>query len=211
MNWTQAILARKKLIIRLIWVVYIAAFVFFVYSVRSPNFQAYWIPMGRAAGDTAAVLFCLAVLPGILKRLGATGGWQQVQVMLMAFRRQLGIGVYWFGVLHSSWVSNLDKIMAGLPPLPVNAQESLGTISLFLLLPLFLTSNDWMQNKLGTWWYRLHKLVYLVAWLIFAHVALLNRFEWVGVLILMTATLTVWSFMVKEKREKFSTQSPERA
>jgi len=198
---TSFFITRKHLIIKLIWLTYFAFLAFFIYSIQSLSLHPSWENFGRKAGQVAAGLFVLAVTSGILKRFAVTGTLQQIQIILMTFRRQFGIGMYLFALMHSSWINNLTYFLNGQIPTPQTLQQLIGTIALYLTLPLFLTSNDFSQNKLGKYWDLLHKLVYLINWLIFAHIALIGKFNKVGALVGLVAILEIASFISSRNRQ----------
>ena len=56
-----------------------------------------------------------------------------------------------------------------------NAMLATGTIALFGMLPLALTSNRWSMKKLGQNWKRLHYLTYAIAIFIVAHLFFLGQ------------------------------------
>jgi len=54
--------------------------------------------------------------------------------------------------------------------------ELMGFMMVMLLIPLILTGNPWAQRKLGRYWKRLHRLIYVVWGLLAAHLILLEGF-----------------------------------
>jgi DMSO/TMAO reductase YedYZ heme-binding membrane subunit len=51
-----------------------------------------------------------------------------------------------------------------------------GFLMVMLVLPLLLTGNPWAQRKLGRYWKRLHRLIYVIWGLLAAHLMLLEGF-----------------------------------
>ena len=49
-----------------------------------------------------------------------------------------------------------------------------GFLALLLTLFLLVTSNDWAVKKMGKWWKRLHRLVYVIFVLVVVHVIALK-------------------------------------
>ncbi len=87
-------------------------------------------------------------------------------------RRMLGIGSAWFALLHSLIAYFvLFKSMANPFKLPAEYKAAffIGLIALIILLAMALTSFDGAFNKMGIWWFRLHRLVYVAAALIILH------------------------------------------
>jgi sulfoxide reductase heme-binding subunit YedZ len=52
--------------------------------------------------------------------------------------------------------------------------ELMGSFMAMLLIPLVITANPWAQRKLGKYWKTLHKLIYVIWGLLFAHLILLE-------------------------------------
>lgn len=124
--------------------------------------------LGVSAGTVALVLFFTTITAGILRRFGIL---QPLQQLLMLFRRHFGILTYLFGLMHWLFVRLIFTIKQGIvvqtPPF-----EFVAFIAMQIMFLQFLTSNDWSVRHMGRWWKRLHSLIYVVVWLLFAHVAL---------------------------------------
>jgi methionine sulfoxide reductase heme-binding subunit len=54
--------------------------------------------------------------------------------------------------------------------------ELMGFMMVMLVIPLLLTGNPWAQRKLGKYWKRLHRLIYVIWGLLAAHLILLEGF-----------------------------------
>jgi methionine sulfoxide reductase heme-binding subunit len=54
--------------------------------------------------------------------------------------------------------------------------ELMGFFMVMLVIPLLLTGNPWAQRKLGRYWKRLHRLIYVIWGLLAAHLMLLEGF-----------------------------------
>jgi sulfoxide reductase heme-binding subunit YedZ len=52
--------------------------------------------------------------------------------------------------------------------------ELMGFMMVMLVIPLLLTGNPWAQRKLGKYWKRLHRLIYVIWGLLAAHLILLE-------------------------------------
>jgi DMSO/TMAO reductase YedYZ heme-binding membrane subunit len=57
-----------------------------------------------------------------------------------------------------------------------HAFELMGFMMVMLVIPLLLTGNPWAQRKLGKYWKRLHRLIYVIWGLLAAHPILLEGF-----------------------------------
>ena len=165
----------------------------------SQSYFPFFYELGTISGQIAVVFFILTLLPGMMRRFGVTS---KIFAILMMFRRYLGILVYLFALMHAVLIKIVFNIMqyASTFP-PVAVFEIFGIISLELLLVLVLTSNNFSVAKLGKWWKRIHSLVYIIVWLIFLHIALLQFNIW-AVLIGITACLEVFSFVVRFQKNK---------
>lgn len=202
LNLTKIVIRQKKPIIWLFWAGYIFSILFFIFTAR--NFTLLkWDYLGRESAHLSVILFLLVITPGIIKRLELKGLFADIQLVLMTFRRQLGIGMYLTAMMHNLWIRNLSLLQRGLPITPTNLHQTFGTIALLLTSPLFLTSNNFSQKKMGQFWYTLHKLVYLIHWAIFAHVALAPSDQRLRTsVILFFAIAEIVSFIKRARRKK---------
>jgi methionine sulfoxide reductase heme-binding subunit len=48
---------------------------------------------------------------------------------------------------------------------------------MWLSVPLTLTSSTWAMRKLGKYWKPLHRIVYIIALLVIAHIALIRGYQ----------------------------------
>ncbi len=149
------------------WIIIFISF-FFI----NENLRVYGLEMG----NWAIRFLWLASIPGILKRFKIAGFLQDFQIVLMKSRRRIGDLMFSFAVMHYLWNSLFFNINTGANFIPILGQTPLfrimGFLGLFILIPLFLTSNNFSVRFLKVWWTRIHSLVYLAMWLIAFHVAL---------------------------------------
>jgi sulfoxide reductase heme-binding subunit YedZ len=114
----------------------------------------------RFLGDTAlrVLLITLAVTP-----LGDLTKW----VVLTRLRRMIGLFAFFYVSLHLTSYFGMDllfSLKALLKDIAKRTYITLGMSAFVLLIPLALTSNNWMIRKLGPKrWANLHKLVYVIA------------------------------------------------
>lgn len=193
----------KKYILVSFACVYALVFAMFILSafvIKANPTNALLYELGKNAGTLSALLFVVTLIPGIAKRLT----WKlHLFALLMIFRRQLGILVFAFGALHYSILRLFPVLFGGAPiPKTIPTFEFLGIITLFPMVFLFITSNNWSVKKLGKWWKRIHMFVYLAAWFLFFHVGL----QEIGLLTFalgITALLEVVSlFIAKNEKRK---------
>jgi sulfoxide reductase heme-binding subunit YedZ len=112
---------------------------------------------------------------------------------LMPFRRHFGITMFLSALLHSGLTVTLLAIVTGQIPVVLQPQL-MGVIALSLLFPLWLTSNDLSQQRLGKGWKVLHRLTYLALIFIFLHVAMMMKWIW-GVLMGTVLILELLSWL----------------
>ena len=119
----------------------------------------------RSTGTWALVFLCLTLSITPIRRLS---GWNQ----LIHYRRTLGLLVYFYAVLHFMiwfWLDHnwsLTEMWADVVKRPF---ITMGFISLVLLTPLALTSNQWSMQYLKRRWGQLHRLIYVIAILVILH------------------------------------------
>lgn len=119
----------------------------------------------RSSGDWALYFLTLTLAITPLRRLSG-------QQWLQALRRMLGLFAFFYASLHFItfiWFDHffdLDDIWADVWKRPF---ISVGFAAFVLLIPLALTSTKTMQRRLGRYWSRLHRLIYLTALLALLH------------------------------------------
>lgn len=100
-------------------------------------------------------------------------------INLVKFRRPLGLFAFYYVVMHLLAYLLLDKQLEWDPIIKDITKRPyiiVGVIALLGLIPLAITSNNWMIRKLGpVKWRRLHKLAYFIAPLGAAHYLLLVK------------------------------------
>jgi sulfoxide reductase heme-binding subunit YedZ len=88
----------------------------------------------------------------------------------------------WYGIMMGCTALG-DMISAGITDnfaggvfgrLTGHVFELMGFMMAMLVIPLLLTGNPWAQRKLGKYWKRLHRLIYVIWALLFAHLILLE-------------------------------------
>lgn len=159
---------------------------------------------GKTSGSIALVYFCLSLTPGIARRLGMRFRIFQI---LMLFRRQIGVSAFFFGFFHYLAVRMLPILLSGVP-LNLNPPlfEVFGFLTLYPMILLFLTSNDFSIRKMGKWWRRVHSLSYLLVWTLFLHVALNEAGLWtvvIGIFVLLESSSLLY-FFFKQKTKQIS-------
>ncbi len=160
------------------------------------------IELGQEFGEWSIRLLWIVALPGILKRFGAKGLFQTIQIILMRSRRRLGDIMFMLALNHFMMVQGFFYLRYGLPNLTsIPVFQYMGIIGLTLLLPLFLTSNNYSVRSLKQYWQKIHNLIYLAIWFIAAH-TLLNGQILEGSITVAIAILQIASWIVYKRRQK---------
>jgi sulfoxide reductase heme-binding subunit YedZ len=113
----------------------------------------------RSTGTWALVFLCITLAMTPLRLLTGLTVW-------IKLRRMLGLFCFFYACIHFFiwfWLDqNLDlqSMWAYVIKRPF---ITMGFLTLVLLTPLALTSNQWSVRQLGRRWTLLHKLVYLIA------------------------------------------------
>jgi DMSO/TMAO reductase YedYZ heme-binding membrane subunit len=183
LNIQKNIVMRRVGITRLFWVAEALLVLLFVYTFMQVSqdysavalFLAEW---GGRLGVIATIAYVLTLLPGCITRLQWWPHYTQpIAGMLLPFRRHLGILMFLLVYLHMQFTTFFPQLAGNnFDPSKIQLMlfQQLGYAAWLLLLPLWLTSNDFSQRKLGTWWKRLHRLTYVVLFLSFMHTALIQ-------------------------------------
>lgn len=160
-----------------------------IYTNDANAFNYYQLAL--VAARTAIIVYILTTIPGITKRFGLSHRLIQI---IMLFRRYLGITVFLLVLIHFWFVRGIALFFQKVVILPRPLFETFGMLSYMLLFFMFVTSNDFSVKRLGIWWYYIHKVTFVIVWLIFLHVAL-QRFSIWTVLIGLTALFQVTSHL----------------
>ncbi|HSW90163.1 MAG TPA: ferric reductase-like transmembrane domain-containing protein [Patescibacteria group bacterium] len=192
--WLQTFFAANKAtFIRLFQIVYVLlalTVTLFAYSFSVKNeIFLFILNLGNKFGELALLMLIAVLLPGIFGRFRFRHPLITIGIM---FRRYMGILAFMFGFTHASIEFFVPTILTGGSLIPSDFFEIFGLITLLLLFPLFLTSNDFSVKRLGKNWKTLHKLVYVIIWVIMLHVAFQLKGTWT-LLALLTASAEITS------------------
>ena len=102
--------------------------------------------------------------------------------------------MYFFALIHFAFIkviflNNFNDFF------PRNTFEITGSIALFILFFLFITSNNLSVRRLRIYWYWIQRLTYLSMFFIFFHVALIDLSIWT-IFMGLVIILEVISFIV---------------
>jgi methionine sulfoxide reductase heme-binding subunit len=201
----RRVLAQKPIILKIFHLIFyfiiIAATIVFFISMQQGVMPFIFYDIGVNSGRTALGMLIITLLPGITRRFRIK---HQLIDILMSFRRQLGISVYLLALIHFLFVRYIPYL-ARKPTemLQFAPFEFFGFIALSLLFFLFLTSNNFSVQKLGKWWKRLHRLVYIIVWLVFIHTSLIGWSIWsitIGVVAMLEVVSLIVDFIYKRSQ-----------
>ncbi|HLA03664.1 MAG TPA: ferric reductase-like transmembrane domain-containing protein, partial [Patescibacteria group bacterium] len=201
--------ARKSpQIIPLFKYLYFAIILFLILGansyIKKGQVDQFFYTSGVYFGRTALTLLGIVVLPGILGRFGIE---IKLSRIITLFRRQLGILVFVLAFSHYQLVRGISIYTGQIPLFPRPIFEVIGTTALFLMFFMFLTSNNFSQKTLGKNWKRLHRIVYVILWLLVFHTGLQRISIW-SVFILTFAVLEVLSWIYFRLKKAGKTSDP---
>lgn len=195
-------------VIKLFQIVYVVLTLFTVFASWTIMQDTELVPLiytlGRYLGIFAAGTFLVITIPGIFGRFGVKHPLITIGIM---FRRYTGILMFLSGFYHGLIVYEIPAIAAKVPLLPAPLQVLIGMVSITLAFPLFLTSNNWSMKKLGKYWKKTHKLVYVIFWTIVLHVALLGEWK-ITISVACIGLLEIFSLLYDWKKKRQLSASP---
>lgn len=182
---------NKKLISTIFLMIEIALLLFWasIYFVAAQHYLAWFLliyELGHTLGEAAVILYVITLTPGIITRLQ----WfptltQPISSIILPFRRHVGILMFLTAFVHLSFVMVFPylaqynfQLPSALPSFMLF--EWMGLLAWCCLFPMWLTSNDYSQKKLGRNWKVLHRITYIALLLIFFHLAL-QQTKWMWI------------------------------
>jgi sulfoxide reductase heme-binding subunit YedZ len=119
-------------------------------------------------GSEICLFLCLLVTPMVT----LTG-----QHWFLPLRRWYGIMMACTAIGDATAAGITDTFAGGVfGRLAGHVFELMGFFMVMLVIPLLITGNPWAQRKLGKYWKRLHRLIYVIWGLLAAHLMLLEGF-----------------------------------
>jgi len=113
----------------------------------------------RSTGTWALMFLCITLAMTPMRLLTGWVTWVQ-------WRRMFGLFSFFYAGIHFSiwiWLDQSFDLQAMWADVVKRPFITMGVITLALLIPLALTSNQWAIRALGRRWSLLHKLVYVIA------------------------------------------------
>ena len=129
------------------------------------------VEYGKNMGTLSLILFIITLIPSMIRRFGLAKEFSLLIKLTLPVRRQFGILMFMTAFTHYLAMKVIPTLQFKLPPyLPI--YQAFGLAAIILSLALFITSNNWSTRKLKSNWKKLHRLTYVIGWLIFGHVLL---------------------------------------
>jgi len=161
---------RKAVALLLLGAPAVVPLLFMLPALITLNVNTFSVSVDDTLGTGAelCLFFCLLVTPMVT----LTG-----QHWFVPLRR-------WYGIMMACCAIG-DALAAGLTDtfaggflgrLAGHAFELMGFFMVMLVIPLLITGNHWAQRKLGRYWKRLQRLIYVIWGLLAAHLMLLEGF-----------------------------------
>ena len=146
--------------------------------------------MTRYTGDWAMyfLLFTLAITP---VRKITQWTW------LIKFRRMLGLYVFFYACLHFLtfiWFEHFFNISDIIQDIIKRPFITIGFISLMLLIPLAVTSNQAMIRRLKRNWQKLHRMIYPISLMVMLHYFMMIKADYKEALIYLLILLILLAF-----------------
>lgn len=162
-----------------------------IITISQPQNSFLWHQLGKLSGQAATLIFGITLLPGILKRLKQIKLWPWGYALLTKTRKQFGIMMFLLSLAHTLWSYNLleKKIW------PEKLSDWMGLAAILILLPLFITSNEYSLQKLKTLWYKIHLLTHVAVWFILFHIVIKSELSWsIITAAIILADVTSWVY-----------------
>lgn len=124
---------------------------------------------------------------------------------LLKFRRMLGLFAFFYACLHLItylWLDQFFDWMEILRDLPKRPFITVGVLAFLLMIPLAVTSNQAMMQRLGRNWKRLHRLVYLIPLLGVLHFLCIVKADTLEPLVYFVLLLVLLAFRAVHARKK---------
>jgi sulfoxide reductase heme-binding subunit YedZ len=109
----------------------------------------------------------------MIRRFGLAKEFSLLIKLTLPVRRQFGILMFMTAFTHYLAIKVIPTLQEKRPP-SLPPYQAFGLAAIILSLALFITSNNWSTRKLKSNWKKLHRLTYVIGWLIFGHVLLIS-------------------------------------
>ena len=122
--------------------------------------------IGKDLGGISLNLLFLSLIIGPLSKIFTKNITGKIFSFLLSIRGEIGILMASTAIGHGlSFLTNpfFQGFMSDTSiPFMQKLPTVLGIWAMLLTIPLFITSNIYLKDKMGKWWFRLHKLAYAI-------------------------------------------------
>ncbi|MBP7740945.1 ferric reductase-like transmembrane domain-containing protein [Candidatus Woesebacteria bacterium] len=204
----KILIKYKQLILNLFIVAYVVGYSLISFSfllyLKFPLIFSIISDLASSIGTISLILFLTTLMPGIFYRFKI---FPLFGASLKLFRRQIGVLMFISALIHSFYLITVPAIMTSQFTLEfLTSREILGSLSLMILFPVWLTSNNFSKAKLGRFWKIVQRLTYLALAVIYFHVAFASE-KW-ALVTMMVFILEISSWVKFKLFDKKSIESP---
>ena len=190
---------KRWLLWLLVFILSLVPFFWLVYRTITDQLGANPIEtLHFSLGDWALRFLCLGLMITPFKKITGFKG-------VMRFRRMIGLFAFFYASLHFLVYIGLDlefSMAQFMDEVPKSPYILVGLLTYVLLIPLALTSTKAMQKRLGRYWKRLHRLVYLAAVFAVVHYLWLVKLDLTEPLLYGGLVLVLFSFRVINLKQR---------
>jgi DMSO/TMAO reductase YedYZ heme-binding membrane subunit/uncharacterized protein with FMN-binding domain len=183
---------------RLLWILISLVAILVVVRNFVPSFLEDYRSWNALPAHIATYLFLATVLPGVLQRIGFA---HSLLRLLIAWRRTIGIAMYFFALVHMFFLLGDLPWFSGGAITALDALTATGLFAMIVLLPALLTSNTSSIRFFKRYWKIIQRSTYISIPLIALHLyesgETIPAFAYVVV-----AALIILSFVVAALRGK---------
>jgi methionine sulfoxide reductase heme-binding subunit len=109
--------------------------------------------------------------------------------VFIPIRKTTGLFAFYYSLAHFFIFSVIDyqlNISWIKPEIQQKPFLQIGLIALLFLIPLAITSIQSIKRKIGKWWKRIHRLVYVLTSIVIIHISLASKGDIIDPLILLS-------------------------
>jgi sulfoxide reductase heme-binding subunit YedZ len=146
-----------------------------------------WQLLPNILGFGSLLFYAITLLPGLLHFTNPELIHSKFVIWITKHRRNLGISAFFFGLAHGALIAYNHQ--ADLTDPSTYIKYIQGVILLSIFFALAITSNNWSIHHLKSNWKKIHRLTYLVMFILVWHIIdkMQNNWSWftpIGLLIL---------------------------
>lgn len=149
------------------------------------------------------IMYSLSLLPGLLHFTNPDLLKNNLFMIISKHRRNIGVLAFVFGLMHGISVALSRNIDFSQPSTYLKYSQGILLLGIFLILSL--TSNNWSIHHLKQNWKKLHRLTYLVMFVLVWHIIdkMSNSWSLITPLALGICLILISLFTERKLIEKF--------